>query len=156
MIVAGDDADFVPLTAMNVFGLESVLDWGKVRMVIGVNYKPVSSKTAVLGSSRGVEVPCTENLFSDSNVSEICVIRLEAAFPGWVGDGPDTDATVSLAKKTIAEFQFQIRKLLIARVGQIATRLSTSASDYPICGLPSIVGARRSCFPAVQCFSIEN
>ena len=129
---------------------------GDVRTVIGVNHKPVSPETAMLRSSGRMEVPCAEYLLADSNVAEICVIRLETAFFCGVGDGADADATVSLAKKTIAEFQFQIRKLLIARVGQIATRLSTSASDYSICCLPSIVGARRSCFPAVQCFSIEN
>ena len=68
------------------------------------------------------------NLLPDTKMAKVSVIRLEMTFLGRVRDGSDADTTVSLAGKTITEFQFHVRNVVIACVVQVTTYLS---APYP-------------------------
>ena len=97
--------------------------------VIGINHQTVSPKAAVFGSARCMEIPCTKNLLSYTQMPKVSVIRLEIAFFGRVGDRSDTDATVPLARKAIAEFQLKVRNVFIACIVQVSTYFTTGTRD---------------------------
>ena len=89
-------------------------------------------------------------------MAQIGVVTLKEPFFGRIMNRANTNATITSADKAVAEAEFEVRELLVARVDQIANPAVPVADQNAVLNGPGIGRRARCRLPAVQGLSIKQ
>jgi len=101
MIPLSGHPDLIPIPILNLRDGDGILDWTKQRLIVFIDGE-VCASWACVGFTLScrvlekVQVPSTENIGSDIDMSEIGMVTLEGTSARSVGNGTNLNACISL------------------------------------------------------------
>lgn len=136
MVVAGDDANRIPIVFADVCQPDGILDWFIFCLIFVIDRQAAPSRTSVLFSAGSMKIPGSQNVFADSDMAQVRMIGLPVPFAGRIRNRPDVDPAVSLSREPVLEFQFQVGDVFVA-VFQVTTFFWACAGDNAVLDGPS-------------------
>ena len=155
LVALNQHMNLVPSILVDVILGHGSLYLGQGGFVVLIDHQPFAPETAMLPASGRMEIPCPKNLRANAEMTDVCMITLETAFPRRIDDGSNAHSTVSLAGKAIGKFQFEIGHFLVS-VHNVTAGLGPVADDHAVLDRPSRGCLGRHSFPTIECFSVEN
>ena len=156
VVALGDDVHVIPLALFDVGHLETVLDRRDRRLVVFADHQNVAPKTTMLAATGGVEIPCAQHLPSNPHVAEVSVVALKIPAAGFVRNRANAHTAVTLAGKSVAEFQLKVGHVFVFAVRQIAAPLVAGSHNRAVFGFPGRGTLARRCLPSVEGLAIKD
>ena len=113
VVSAGDDADVVPLVWADVRHRERPGDTAGMWLAVLIDDQPRPAGAGIFLAPGEVEIPRTENMRTNADMSEVGVITLKRPHTGKVDTTADLDAGVTFARQAITQLKFKVGKMFI-------------------------------------------